>query len=591
MKRNLILAVISLFLCSTAGAFQDGGKSTRNPKTTVTSILPSAQKPRVEPHTESQSSPAADSPLPVKLTAHDLQMIFQELVPPQKQQQIASGEIKKLLAVAHVAVQQGYAERPDIKSELSWQQDMDLNNAYRKKNADAKASDQEVNAYFMAHPKDFDDFLQSNPRFQEQAGGPPKDELKKQYGEFKVIAERARKEGLDRDDAIRLQMMLDRAQVFAGAYLSELQKDADKLVSSAEINQYYQDHLADFEEVRVRHILIGTQPEEEDADDNDATNTKPGKDKRPAEKPKVFTKEDARKKAQLILDRVRKGEDFAKLAKESSDDPGSKDNGGEYDFFGRGKMVLEFERAAFALKPGEVSGLVETQFGFHIIKLEARRTAPPPATDQKVRQQITNTLLQGKIEGRIAEIVDKSPVVVPEDFDTTPKAGVEAQQSGTKMIVDAVPEPHRPSSTLDPSAVPTVANVAQSLTAFRGKVVILNFWATWANPCREQILLLIALQNKYRDQGLEIVGVSINPIAPRGDSGGARAVAPFVKDNGINYHVWMVDKAEALAGYDVSQGIPTTFVLDREGRIVKTYIGVKPMVVFEADLKAMLNKP
>src|SRR6266403_288032 len=128
MKRNLILAVISLFLCSTAGAFQDGGKSTRNPKTTVTSILPSAQKPRVEPHTESQSSPAADSPLPVKLTAHDLQMIFQELVPPQKQQQIASdpkekkqlvSEIKKLLAVAHVAVQQGYAERPDIKSELS----------------------------------------------------------------------------------------------------------------------------------------------------------------------------------------------------------------------------------------------------------------------------------------------------------------------------------------------------------------------------------------------------------------------------------------------------------------------------------------
>jgi hypothetical protein len=142
MKRNLILAVISLFLCSTAGAFRDGGKSTRNPKTKPTSTLGSAQKPQVEPQKESQSSTASNAPMPVKLTAHDMQMIFQELVPPQKQQQIASdpkekkqlvSEIKKLLAFAHVAEQQGYAERPDIKSQLSWQKDMDLNGAYRKK--------------------------------------------------------------------------------------------------------------------------------------------------------------------------------------------------------------------------------------------------------------------------------------------------------------------------------------------------------------------------------------------------------------------------------------------------------------------------
>lgn len=444
MKRILIFVAVSLFLCSTTGAFQNGRrKSTRHSKTTPNSSLPSAPKPTVEPQKESQSSPAAKPP--IKLTAHDMQIIFQELVPAQKQQQIASdpeekkklvSELKKLLAIAQVAEQQGYAERPEIKSQLSFQQDMDLSNAYRKKNADAKASDQEVNAYLLAHPKDFDDFLQSNPRFEEQAQGPQRDKLKKQYGEFKVLAERARKDGLDRDDAVRLQMMLDRAQVLAGAYLRELQKDADKLVSAAEINQYYQDHLADFEEVRVRHILIATQPEEEGADENDAGDKK-GKDKKPAEKPKVFTKEDANKKAQLILDRVRKGEDFAKLAKETSDDPGSKDNGGEYDFFGRGKMVPEFEKAAFALKPGEVSGLVETQFGFHIIKLEARRTASSPATDQKLRQQITSTLLQEKIEARVAEIANKSTVVVPGDFDTTPKTGAQPQKSTAKPDGDA----------------------------------------------------------------------------------------------------------------------------------------------------------
>src|SRR5882672_4408929 len=110
---------------------------------------------------------SSSTPKTVKLTAHDMQLIFQELLPPQQQQQIASdpeekkklvGEIKKLLAVAQVAEQEGYAEHPDIKSQLAFQQDMDLNNAYRKKNSDAKASDEEVNAYHLAHPKDFDDF-------------------------------------------------------------------------------------------------------------------------------------------------------------------------------------------------------------------------------------------------------------------------------------------------------------------------------------------------------------------------------------------------------------------------------------------------
>jgi len=380
---------------------------------------------------------SSSKPSTVKLTSHDMEVIFQELLPPQKQQQIAADpeekkklvdDIKKLLAVAQVAEQEGYAQHPDLQSQLSFQQDIALNTVYRKKNPDAKVGDEEINAYHQAHPKEFDDFIQGNPRFQQQAQGPQREDLKKQFGEFKVIAERARKDGLDRDDVTRLQALLDRSQTLAGAYLSELQKNADKLVTNEDVDAYYKEHNTDFDEVRVRHILISTQPKEEAEPEADAKDSK-DKDKKPADKPKALTKEEARKKAQELLERARKGEDFAKLAKENSDDPGSKDKGGEYDFFGRGRMVPEFDKAAFALKPGEISDLVETQFGIHIIKLEERRAAGAPDEDQKVRQQIVDKLKQEKLEARINEIAKDSSVVVPLDFDTTPKVAGQPQTS------------------------------------------------------------------------------------------------------------------------------------------------------------------
>jgi PPIC-type PPIASE domain len=361
---------------------------------------------------------ASSKPVSYNLSKHDMEVVFQEMVPPPQQSQIASSpeekkrlldEVRKLLSVAAFAESEGYAQRPEVQSQLALQNDISMNEAYRKKHPDVQVSDDDVNAYYQAHPSEFDTFLQNNPRFQQQAAGPNRDNLKKEYGKLKVVADLARKEKLDEDETVRLPMLIKRSDVLQNAYLNDLDKNADKLVSDAEIDQYYSEHPTEFEEVRVRHILINTQPQP------------PGPDAaKKGEQPKPPSKEEARKKAEEALAKARKGEDFAALVKQYSEDPGSKDKGGEYTF-GHGQMVPEFEKAAFALQPGQISDLVETQFGYHIIKLEERHGGSG-ASDQKTRQQIISKLKKDKIEARIEEIAKSSKVSVPDDFDANVKA-------------------------------------------------------------------------------------------------------------------------------------------------------------------------
>jgi peptidyl-prolyl cis-trans isomerase C len=366
---------------------------------------------------------SSSKPVSYNLSKHDMEVIFQEMVPPPQQAQMASSpdekkklldEVRKLLSVAAFAESEGYAQRPEVQAQLALQGDLGLNDAYRKKYPDTKISDDDINAYYQAHPNEFDNFLQANPQFQQRAQGAQRDQFKKQYGEFKVVAERARNEKLDQDEKVRLEMLIKRSDVLNNAYLSDLDKNADKLVSDKEVEQYYGEHQSEFEEVRVRHILISTQPPQP---------TSPDAAKK-GEQPKAPSKEEARKKAEEVLAKARKGEDFAALVKQYSDDPGSKDKGGEYTF-SHGQMVAEFEQAAFNLKPGEIS-LVETQFGFHIIKLEERHPGAG-AGDPKIRQQIVAKLKREKIEARVDEIAKNSKVSVPDDFDTTVKAADPSQ--------------------------------------------------------------------------------------------------------------------------------------------------------------------
>ncbi len=137
------------------------------------------------------------------------------------------------------------------------------------------------------------------------------------------------------------------------------------------------------------------------------------------------------------------------------------------------------------------------------------------------------------------------------------------------------------------STTPIVTeSVQKSLEQYRGKVVILDFWATWCGPCRVEIPGLVALQNKYRDKGLEVIGVSVDPIT--GTRQGAGAVASFMKSNNINYSIWLVNNPAALTGWDVSQGIPTNYIINRKGEIVNKLVGARPMEVFEEEIKQLL---
>ncbi len=118
----------------------------------------------------------------------------------------------------------------------------------------------------------------------------------------------------------------------------------------------------------------------------------------------------AKQKAQDLLARAQKGEDFAKLANENSDDPSGKGTGGQLPPFGRGQMVPEFEQAAFEMKPGELRGPIKTQFGYHVIKLVAK-TPPRVRTFEEVREQINAELAETRSQGetdRVArELADK----------------------------------------------------------------------------------------------------------------------------------------------------------------------------------------
>ena len=213
-----------------------------------------------------------------------------------------------------------------------------------------------------------------------------KENLLQQYIQGIVISKLAKKKGFDKNLELKEQLEMITDNYIAIEYLKK--EVANKVeVSEEDIKAYYESHKDEFktpEMVRSRHILIKTDPS---ASDND--------------------KKNAKEKAEDILKKIKSGEDFAKLASDISDDTGSKPKGGELGFFPKGRMVKSFEDAAFSLNPGEVSEIVETQFGYHIIKVEEKKE-PGMEPFDTAKEKIKQKLLQERTKTKVTEFIEKA---------------------------------------------------------------------------------------------------------------------------------------------------------------------------------------
>lgn len=164
-------------------------------------------------------------------------------------------------------------------------------------------------------------------------------------------------------------------------------------VSDEDKRKFYEENSSQMQrpdQFRVSHILIAVD-----------------------EKATPEQKEEAKKKANAIKSMLDAGQDFADLARRNSDDPGSKDNGGELPWMSQGQTVPPFEAAAMALKPGETSDVVETQFGYHIIRLHERRSAGVVAYEEvepRIDEFLKRKGIQERIEGEIETLKSQSKV-------------------------------------------------------------------------------------------------------------------------------------------------------------------------------------
>ena len=179
------------------------------------------------------------------------------------------------------------------------------------------------------------------------------------------------------------------------------------VVPAADIERAYNDRIQEYttpDQVRASHILLKTEGKDEAA---------------------------VRAQAEDVLKKAKAGADFAALAKQYSQDEGSAPNGGDLDYFGRGRMVPEFDAVVFAMEPGQISELVKTSFGFHIIKLAEKKAGSTRPIDE-VRPQLQDQLSNERAQTQAATLADslRTRITKASDLDTVAKEqGFAVQES------------------------------------------------------------------------------------------------------------------------------------------------------------------
>jgi hypothetical protein len=374
------------------------------------------------------------------LTAEDMALLAEGLGPQQRMMLASSPEqrkklaedIKGILALAAEAREKGVADRPEVKRQLEMMRIFILAQNYVLKQRESGAATQgppykkeDVDA-LLNEPemqKQFDTFLGDAQKTgllpEGEITDAQREQIRQQWGAMHLLARKGRESGIDKERKTQLQAQFQEADLLARVYAEELAKELKP--SEEEIN------------ARL---------------------------------------EEARRQAEDVQKRARAGEDFEALAKEFSTEPGAKQSGGELPWFGRavegqpGGMVKPFEDAAFALKENEISDIVQTDFGYHIIKMLGRRTDKGPdgkpqeqvhvrhillrpevgesnpfGPRKSLREMVADTIVSERIRERIKQITEQSGVKVPEEFEV--KAPEPPRPAAMPPGAEALPEdPH-----------------------------------------------------------------------------------------------------------------------------------------------------
>jgi parvulin-like peptidyl-prolyl isomerase len=205
-----------------------------------------------------------------------------------------------------------------------------------------------------------------------------------------VLAQEAKRLNLDDTPVYRSEMLFQTDNTLAGLEYAQIGKSAKP--DEAALRKYYDDHQADLTQARARHILVRfkgsplpVRPDQQD-----------------------LTEADALTRILELRKRIVAGEDFAEVAKKESDDTGTAAQGGDLGTFGKGQMVPAFEAAAFAMKPGDLSDPVKSQFGYHLIKLESKEVKSFADARADLERQLTQAAVQKAVE----DLVNKTHVSV-----------------------------------------------------------------------------------------------------------------------------------------------------------------------------------